>query len=104
MRRRRDADLGVAIRSDPARTWLIGNAVVIDIAIQRVIKKQVTAVVAHASVQRTLRLLAVAELAAHAAEIVTELVGVVVIATMSQWLLPLILNFDPQSLPAWAAK
>lgn len=33
-----------------------------------------------------------------------NLIGVVVIAVFSQWLLPLIMNFDPQSLPAWAVK
>jgi solute carrier family 13 (sodium-dependent dicarboxylate transporter), member 2/3/5 len=31
-----------------------------------------------------------------------NLVGVVVIAALSQWLLPAILDFDPAALPAWA--
>jgi sodium-dependent dicarboxylate transporter 2/3/5 len=32
-----------------------------------------------------------------------NLVGVVVIAAYSQWILPLILDFAPNILPAWAA-
>lgn len=31
-----------------------------------------------------------------------NLIGVVVTTIFSQWLLPLIMNFDPKSLPAWA--
>jgi sodium-dependent dicarboxylate transporter 2/3/5 len=34
--------------------------------------------------------------------LVLNLIGVVVIAVFSQWLLPLIMNFDPQALPLWA--
>lgn len=35
--------------------------------------------------------------------VVLNLIGVVVIAVYSQWILPLILRFDPGVLPAWAA-
>lgn len=34
--------------------------------------------------------------------LVLNLIGVVVIAVFSQWLLPLIMNFDPEALPLWA--
>jgi sodium-dependent dicarboxylate transporter 2/3/5 len=34
--------------------------------------------------------------------LVLNLIGVVVIAVFSQWLLPLILNFDPEVLPLWS--
>jgi sodium-dependent dicarboxylate transporter 2/3/5 len=36
--------------------------------------------------------------------LVLNLIGVVVIAVFSQWLLPLIMGFDPQALPVWVAK
>jgi sodium-dependent dicarboxylate transporter 2/3/5 len=36
--------------------------------------------------------------------LVLNLIGVAVIAVFSQWLLPLIMRFDPQALPAWAAR